>query len=218
VARGTGRRRRGLVDLRGHAGAPFRELRLSSARLPLRGTATGGATIVVTSVERGDGRSTVALNYARAAAEEGLRVLLIDADLGKPALHRLLDVPPGREGEGLVGLLSMNGSLSLDEAAFRVGDRLDVVTAGESAAANSSASGSPAMALLLQHARARYDLVVVDGPPLLVSPEAAALASHEGNEVIVVVRPTVKRRALKDALRKLELVRANVLGLVVNKL
>ena len=72
------------------------------------------------------------------------------------------------------------------------------------------------MAQLLHEASERYDLVVLDSPPVLHAADTEALASHPGVDVVVVATRQTKRRAIHRTLRKLELIEANVTGLVVN--
>ena len=70
---------------------------------------------------------------------------------------------------------------------------------------------------VLARARAAYDLVVIDSPPVLIAADAAGIASQEGIGALLVVRRHAKRRHVGNAIRKLRLMDANVLGLVVNR-
>jgi tyrosine-protein kinase Etk/Wzc len=73
------------------------------------------------------------------------------------------------------------------------------------------------MGELLATAAAQYDLVVIDSPPVLVGADTDGLAAHLGVEVVLVVTPSTKRRALTRTLRRLELIEASIAGIVVNR-
>jgi Mrp family chromosome partitioning ATPase len=72
------------------------------------------------------------------------------------------------------------------------------------------------MAELFRTAAERYDAVVIDSPPILSVADTEGLASHPGIDVIVVARPSTKRAAIVKTMRKLELIEARVVGLVLN--
>jgi capsular exopolysaccharide synthesis family protein len=211
VAKVVGRQRSRLVDPNSHATEPFRELRLA---LELRPESRTGNTIVFTSADAGAGKSTLAANYALVAADDGLSVLLVDGDFRGPSLHEFFEVP---RAPGLVELLSSDGQLTEFTHQIFTGDGdLELLTAGAAVRTAGHVASSSAMARLLDGARARFDVVVIDAPPALASADATGLASHRGNDLVVVVRPSGQLRVLKRALRKLELIDANVVGLVVN--
>jgi protein-tyrosine kinase len=203
-----------LVDAGSPSAEPFRTLRLA---IELRPDSRTGNVIVFTSPHAKDGKSTIAANYALAAsinAAISKPVLLIDADLRKPSIHDFFGLP---RSPGLAEAL--RDDLSGGDLVHRVSppSRLDVLTAGAQMLRAGDVAASPAMRQLIEQAREEYALIVVDSPPVLYAADAAGLASHDGTDVIMVVSRRGKRRALRNALRKLELIDANVLGLVVNR-
>ena len=211
MARVLGRQRSNFVDLTGHDTEPFRELRLA---LELRPEPRTGNTIVFTSPSVADGKSTLAANYALVAADDGLNVLLVDADLRGPSLHEFFEV--SRE-PGLVDFLGSEGELDDFVKPIFTGDgRLDLLTAGSPVRTFGHIASSSAMATFLDRARWGRDIVVIDSPPILASADTTGLASHRGNDVVVLARLSSRRRPLMRALRKLQLTGANVVGLVVN--
>jgi capsular exopolysaccharide synthesis family protein len=190
---------------------PFRALRLA---IELRPDIRSGKNIVFTSPAAGDGKTTIAANYALVAALTHNRVLLIDADLRNPATHEVFGLP---RSPGLVDVL--RDRLSLADVTHRVPilGHLDVLTAGSPLSRAGDVAASNRMGEVLARADNDYDLVVIDTPPLLANADAAGIASHPGTDVIVVVSRRGKRRPLVRALKKLDLTDANVLGLVMNR-
>jgi capsular exopolysaccharide synthesis family protein len=171
-------------------------------------------SLLVTSAERGDGKSAVAWNLANAEAKAGKNVLLIEADLRAGRLsERLHSVP----GTGLTLLLA--GGTSLEESTVTVtssSGRFDVVPAGPPATNPAELGESPQMALLLESAQMRYDLVIVDTPPVSVVADAVPLMSQVGGVILVArLEQSTSDRAedLREHLRRLGV---RVLGVVVN--
>ena len=200
-----------LIDPSGPSSEPFRALRLA---IDLRPDARTGNAIVFTSPQPGDGKSTVSANYAVVAALTESRVLLIDADLRNPSLHRFFGLP---RSPGLVELL--RDRLDLSDVTHRISDygRLDVLTSGAILQRAGDIAASRPMGELVKRARELYDLVVIDSPPVLSAADAAGIASHPGTDMVIVAKRSGKRRPLVKALRSLELIEANVLGIVVNR-
>ena len=210
VVSAAARGRRGLVDPSTGSAEPFRTLRLA---LQLGTEASERKAIVVTSALPEDGKSTVAANYALICGVAQRSALLIDGDHRRPTLHDLFGVP---RSPGLVELLASDGAL--EDFVHRVSPYgLDVLTAGRPLPHSTDLASSPRMAELIRHARERYEHVIIDAPPVLGAANAEALSSHEDVAIVVVVPQKGKRRPLMDALRRLDLVEANVAGIVLNK-
>jgi tyrosine-protein kinase Etk/Wzc len=203
------RKRRGLVDTTSASSEPFRTLRLA---LQLRSEARTGNIVLVTSAEPKAGKSTVAANHALVSSLGQSRVLLVDGDLRAPTVHDFFGLP---RSPGLVDVLAAGVGIEQFVRKVELGN-LEVLTAGRPIPRASDLASSHRMGDLLAEASERYDVVVIDSPPILSAADAEGLASHPGVDVVVVVRPTTKRRALQKALRKLDLIEANVAGIVVN--
>jgi capsular exopolysaccharide synthesis family protein len=203
--------RRGLVDPGQPSSEPFRALRLA---LQLRAETQTGNIVLFTSAEPGEGKSTIAANFALVSSLSHTSVLIIDGDLRKPTLHEFFGV---QRAPGLVELLA-DGSSPRDLAQAVPGlGQLDVLCAGRPIPRAGDLAASHKMGDLLRRASEQYGLVVVDSPPLLSAADASGLASHPGVEVVLVVRRKGRRRAVRNALRKLQLIEANVAGIVVNR-
>lgn len=203
--------RRGLVEPSESSAEPFRTLRVS---LELRPDARRGNLIIFTSAEPGEGKSTIAANYALVAAINDKRVLLLDADLRNPSQHDIFGLPrtPGLT-EAIVSRLNLMALANVITSA----PGLHVITAGTSVPRAGDITGSNVVRELLTQAAAQYDVVVVDTPPVLAAADAAHLAAHPAADVAFVVNSKQRTRRVKRGLAKLSLVNANVLGFVVNR-
>ena len=169
--------------------------------------------IVVTSTVPGEGKTTTAINVAFAMATAGERVLLIDADLRRPriATHFGLE-----GGAGLTTILI--GQASLDDVVQTHGvSGLDVLASGPIPPNPSELLGFAEMKDLLHEATRRYDVVILDTPPLLPVTDAAILSHITSGALVVVGSRIVRRPELGAALESLDDVDTRVLGLVLNK-
>lgn len=206
------RRRSCLVDLHGPSAEPFRTLRLA---LDIRRERRTGNVVVVTSPNAGEGKTVVATNYALVAAQTSQSVLLIDGDLRRAAVHTRFGL---ERSPGLVELLA--DSVDIRQYAHAVpeaGGSLDVLPAGQPIPGSGDIVSSRRMGEVIRQASENYDLVVIDSPPLLNTVDAAGFAAFPGVDVVIVVDQGSRRRPLVKALRKLELLEANVAGIVVNR-
>lgn len=201
---------RGIVDAGTPSAEPFRTLRLA---LELRPETRRGKTIVFTSPNLGEGKSTISANYALIAGLTQQRVLLIDGDLRHPILHELLGVP---RAPGLIDVLGK--AKGLEECVRSVPSlgHVDVLTAGPVMPRVGDIMSSKAMIDLLADASRSYDAVVIDTPPVLEASDAATLAALPNVDVALVITSKSRQRPVLRALRKLDLIAANVLGVVVN--
>ena len=176
--------------------------------------------VVVVSAAPGDGKTTVARNLAIASATVGSRVLFVEADLRRPAAAKSFGVA-GEPGvaEVLIGAESFDGALQRVELA--TGEEtslgLDVLVAGGVLPPNPpQVIESQAMVSLLEEARDRYDLVVIDTPPLALLPDAFPLLRH-ADGVLIVSRLRRNRSDVAERFRAtLESANAPVIGVVAN--
>ena len=175
--------------------------------------------LMVVSPRSGDGRTRTAVNMAMGAAQSSRSVLLVDADLSEPDVARLLDL---KESAGLNGILA--GKASFADVVQPVGsDGLHVITAGSmSAGSTPHGMGHPllasiAMARFLANARERYDLVVIDTPPMFLSSDSLTLAAQVDGIVVVVDARRTRQRMLTASLRRLTIAGGSVVGIVLNR-
>ncbi|WP_375492339.1 polysaccharide biosynthesis tyrosine autokinase [uncultured Jatrophihabitans sp.] len=189
----------------------FRQLRTN---LEFVHTAERAQAIAVTSSIAGEGKSSTALNLAVAAAERGGRVLLVDADLRRPELGRLLGF------DSTVGLTTvLTGNVKLSTAVQSWGEHgLAVLASGQTPPNPSELLNSDAMRELLREMREKYELIIFDTPPVLAVTDAAVCATLVDG-VFVLYRYGKTRRAHLDAcLHSLRAVDARILGVGLNML
>jgi capsular exopolysaccharide synthesis family protein len=195
-----------------HAEA-FRHLRTNLQFLGIPSGASGGQVVTVTSSLASEGKSTVAANLAAALAETGLRVLLVDADLRRPALAGLLGV------EGAAGLTDvLIGRADVADVVQEWGSHgLRFLASGAIPPNPSELLGSPAMSVLLDELRTDYDHVVLDTAPLLPVADAVILSRLVDGTLVLANVTSVRRPQLAASLRALEQVTGRVLGIVLNQ-
>lgn len=172
-------------------------------------------TIVVTSAEKGAGKSTTAVNLALAAAQTGRRTLLIDADLRRPTLHALLGIT-GRGGPGLEEALRQPAETAA-AAAPTGADNLWALTTDTPSAGAGPLLRSPRMRAWLNALRADFDAIVVDTPPVFVASESVMIATQSDATVVVARAGSTAGDALDQTLDRLESLGAPVAGVVLNR-
>ena len=152
-------------------------------------------TIVVTSAVKGEGKSTLAANLSAAMAYAGERVLLIDADLRRPSLHKVFKTD-NRNGLSTI-LGSENGQRGVVHAT--VVDRLHLLPSGPIPPNPSELLNSPRFAAFLTHVSRQYDRVVLDAPPVLGMADALILGARCDSTLLVVRADYSDRRAIEAA-------------------
>ncbi len=168
-------------------------------------------TILVSSCRAGEGKTTVSVNLAMSLAQLGNRVLLVDADLRRPAVHRAFRIP-GRPG--LVDCLG-RGMHWRDAVQRSVARGLDVLASGGSTSRAGDLLAGPGLPPILMDAQEEYDYVLVDAPALFINAADARVLSQLVDGVVVVVRSRATPRALVDRIPRAV---PNVIGVVVNDL
>ena len=168
--------------------------------------------IVVTSPSPGDGKSTVACNLAIAMSQADQRVLLVDADLRKPTLHLVFEVPATR---GLGSVLT--DRRPVEEAIVPgVLDSLDLLPCGPLPTNPVELLNNGFFAEVLNKLRERYDRIIIDSPPVIPVADARVIAAI-GDATILVLRAERSTRRISVAARnELWRVRATRIGVVVN--
>ena len=163
-----------------------------------------GNLIMITSSLPGEGKTYCAINLAMSIAMElDHTVLLVDADVARPSVLRVLGLPAQR---GLMDLL-LDDKIDLSDVMLRTNvDTLSILPAGSSNARATELLASQTMSTFVAEIANRYPdrIVIFDSPPLLLTSEAHVLASHMGQIVLVVESETTTQHAVKEALRQLE--------------
>ena len=170
-------------------------------------------TILFTSADQGDGKSTVAVNTAVSMGMMSARVLIVDADLRRPTVHQKLNVTNDRGlSDVLVGLAPFPETVKATEH-----PGVWVLTSGRPAPNPVSLLQSQGFERLLKRARERFDFVIVDGPALRSIVDPVVLGNKVEGTVLVINSARSEGRAVFGALAKLRSVGlVNVLGVVLN--
>lgn len=170
--------------------------------------------IVITSSNPNEGKSEVSINLAACLAQQGKKVIIIDADMRKPTQHKLTEL---NNTEGLsTFLLKKSGLDSINELTID-GVNLDVLPSGPIPPNPSEMLASSVMKQSLKEFEEFYDYVIIDTPPLLAATDAQILASIADATLLVVDIKKSKRRQVIEAKRRLDHVGAKLLGVVMNK-
>ncbi|MEX0852705.1 MAG: polysaccharide biosynthesis tyrosine autokinase [Bauldia sp.] len=178
-------------------------------------TATGvPKSLLVTSSRASEGKSTTAVTLARNFAQLGMRVLLIDADLRKPSLHKYLKCG---NAAGLTNYLA--GAAAPPEIVQETDwSGLTFMASGPLPPNPAELLAGPKMLSLLTIAAEKFDVVIVDGPPIGGLADAPLLASMATGTLMLIDAKGTRRGAAKAALKRLHFARARVVGAVINKL
>jgi len=169
--------------------------------------------LVVTSAIPLEGKSTTALNLAVALAQKEGKVLLVDADLRKPTIHKLLHLD---NSSGFADLLVKNSELAASVKQSKDIDNLWVLTSGSVPSNPSELLGSSRMKTLVEQMKKEYEYVILDTPPLISVSDGAILAS-QADGILMVVRPgKVKGEVGRRTKELLERIGTPVLGCVFN--
>ncbi len=169
-------------------------------------------TILVSSPEPGDGKTTMVCNLAMALAQSGKRVLLVDADLRRPNVHTLFRMSPEI---GLTEILA--GEIeALNAIRPTVIDGLSVITAGQIPANPAELLSSPRLHRTLRDLRDEYDFVFVDAPPMLAVSDPCILAQHTDGLLIVTRINKNTRSAVIRVRQMIQDQGIRVLGAVAN--
>lgn len=169
-------------------------------------------TLLVTSAVEDEGKTTLAANLAVAFAQQGHRVLLVDGDMRRAALHRVFGAP---RSPGLSDVLAGAAEEADAVRPTRVAN-LWLMPAGPSSGNPAETLGGPQLPALLDRLGEQYDLVVLDSPPVLAVADAAIIAAIADGVLMVVRAGRAQREAITTARDQLADVGAQVIGAVLN--
>jgi polysaccharide biosynthesis transport protein len=209
IAAGNGRGKDGGRGVSLNAVEALREIRLNVAHAF---GAAGPLMATVTSPGAGDGKSFITSNLALAFADLGHRTLIIDGDIRRGQLHRLLGsvrVP------GLTDFLSGNATVEEIVQATSY-DSLDVIACGTRMQAGPELLGSSAMVNLIRDLRGSYDVILVDSPPLGAGVDPFLLSTLTGNALMVLRTGRTDREFASAKLELLDRLPVRMLGAVLN--
>ena len=171
--------------------------------------------LVITSALPGDGKTTVATNLALTLARSGRRVLLIDADMRGGRIASALQL---RRGPGLAELLAgtIGPELAVTRIELAAGLELHVVVSGTPAGPPAQLLASYQLTELIEWARPRYDLTIIDTAPVSAAADAALIGTRSDALIVVVRAGVTERGAVEFAMEQLAMANAPITGTVLN--
>jgi capsular exopolysaccharide synthesis family protein len=195
---------------RSQAAEAFRALRTS---LLLAGSGAPPKVIIFTSALPREGKTTSSVNCATVLAQMGARVLVVDADLRKPALHKMFNIT---NRSGLSKLLASGQGLDTVVMPASHIPGLEIITAGATPPHPAELLGSSFFLQCLEHWKQEYDHIVIDTPPVLSVTDAVILSVHADAVVLVARAGETTKNALRHARDLLMQVKSRVIGVLLN--
>ena len=207
---GTGAKRKLLIKNDNFAVSEAYKTLRTNVRFCLQGN--GCKRICITSAMSGEGKSITFLNLAISIAEAGQKVLLIDADLRRPAVARLtgkMAVP---------GLSNVLAGLAKPEEAIRkeIYPNLDIIFSGDIPPNPSELLGTDTFRELIENLSQQYEYILIDAPPVNVVSDACIIASCMDGVLLLVRQGHSRKDYVKQAANNLQLTGAKVLGFILN--
>jgi len=169
-------------------------------------------SMVITSAEPGAGKTTTVCNLAVAFAQSEKKTIIIDCDLRKPSIHKKFRL------SNLIGLSDvLVGNKELDEAINNYSENLSILTSGKIPPNPSEMLDSKTMELLLEKIKSKYDVIIIDSPPIQAVTDAQILSTKVDGVILVVKAESTNKKSVLQAKELLNKVRGNILGVVLNQ-
>jgi capsular exopolysaccharide synthesis family protein len=168
--------------------------------------------VLVVSAGPGEGKTTTVFNLGKVLAAAGSRVLIIDGDLRKPRIHKILKLP---SSDGLTSLVL--GERDLSQVVYCIEGTLDVIPCGPLPPNPPAMFGNPAFRRLLESLRQRYDWILLDSAPIISVTDSVVCASVVDMVLLVVEFGHLDHKMIQGAQHQLARAGANVVGAVLNK-
>lgn len=171
-------------------------------------------TIMITSAVPGEGKTTTAVNLAVTMADRGMRVLIVDTDLRRPNVHKVLKI---ERGPGLADVLRERIPIKKVIRPTRV-ENLWIITSGRVPPNPSELIGSERMKRLMIELGQTFDLVICDAPSILVVTDPVLVATHVDSVILVVSVEYARRETIQRAVKLMETANPSIAGAVLNGL
>lgn len=168
-------------------------------------------TLVVTSANPGEGKTTVAGNLALVLAQGESKVLLIDCDMRRPSIHKRFR---SSNTYGISDLLV--GKQKFEQASYKYNDNLTILPAGKIPPNPAEMLASKAMTAFLEEMKKHFDYIVLDTPPLQAVADAQILSTKVDGSIIVVRAGVTKKDAVNNAVSIIKKVNGDIIGTVLN--
>lgn len=199
-----------LMDARSGMAEAYRSLRTglqfsTSEGLP--------KTLLVTSSKPSEGKTTTTIHLAKSLASIGLQVLLIDGDLRNASIHKRLQC------SNALGLSNYLSGAKLPDEVVQSTDTagLLLISSGPLPPNPAELLNGPRLPSLLALASQSFDIIIIDGPPVMGLADAPILSTSAQSTLMVVAANETRRNTVKVALRRLQFARANTIGILLNK-
>ncbi|HYE74655.1 MAG TPA: polysaccharide biosynthesis tyrosine autokinase, partial [Blastocatellia bacterium] len=200
------------LDSRPQLAEAYRQLR-TAVLMSTAGRAP--KTLLITSSNQSEGKTTTAVNTAFVLAQTGAQVLIIDADLRKPSLHSIFGLP---RGAGLSTILSteMNESEMLQMVRYHKESRLSILPAGPVPPNPAELLGSEQMRTLINVCQSHFTHIIIDSPPVTMFTDGVLISSMVDGVLLVVNCGKSSREVVRLSCKVLSDVRAKIFGVVLN--
>ncbi len=170
-------------------------------------------TLVITSAQPGEGKSSTACNLGLTLARSGIEVLIVDGDLRKPTMHKHFLLS---NSVGLTNFL-IDDTLKIEDTAQRIKDNLTVLTSGPIPPNPTELLQSKKMKKLLKELKNQFEMIIIDAPPVMAVADASVLSILADGTIMVVGYGSSSRDLVVKTKEQLQMVKANILGVVLNK-
>lgn len=170
-------------------------------------------TIVVTSSEPGEGKSTTSGNLALVLAQGESNVLLIDCDMRKPTLHKKFAIS---NTSGLSDLLQCKSKMNLEKISYKYNNNLTIITSGKIPPNPSEMLASKAMSNFLEEMKSKFDYIILDTPPIHAVTDSQILARKVDGVLLVVRANKTKKDLVNNSINSIKNIKANFIGVVLN--
>lgn len=202
-----------LLDAKSPISEAYRTLRTS---IQFTGAEASMKSLLVTSSEQGEGKSTTVQKLAEGFADLGKSVLVVDADLRKPRMHTIYKTSPKIGLSNLLSNVVQNGNFA---SIFQKTSHPNItfLSAGTIPPNPANLLASEEMGLTLHLCTKKYDMVIIDSPPIMGLADAPILSRQVDAVLLVVSSKQVARKSAKHAVKRLKSIGAHIVGASLNK-
>lgn len=172
-------------------------------------------SFLVTSLAPSAGKSTISTNLAATFATQGKKVLLVDTDMRKPTIHKILKM---RNNEGLSTLITSKEATIFEYIEKTEFENMYVLTSGATPPNPAELISSKRMEQLIEEMEQAFDLVIFDTPPVLAVADSQIMAGKVDGTLFVLRKGVDTKEQIQSANERMESVNANVLGAIYNRI
>lgn len=172
-------------------------------------------SFLVTSLAPSAGKSTISTNLAATFATQGKRVLLVDTDMRKPTIHKILKM---RNNEGLSTLITSKEAIIFEYIEKTEFENMYVLTSGATPPNPAELISSKRMEQLIEEMEQAFDLVIFDTPPVLAVADSQIMAGKVDGTLFVLRKGVDTKEQIQSANERMQSVNANVLGAIYNRI